>query len=1521
MRWRTNNRNFLYFRIEAMCYRKGKGMKKICSKAMAVILSASFVLTSIIVTPLASYADEEPAEIMQEVESTETVTETQETVQEEAGTSEEIEDASRPQNEQIEDAQTETVEAGEEEILPDEADSETEKIVADVESEDKVVDEEDEKANEDTENEDDIIAQGVCGANLVWKLDDEGVLIISGTGAMSDYAYTTSSNGVIVETPWGDYATDISYVVLDDGVTSIGDLAFGGCSSLTSITIPDSVTSIGQSAFIDCSSLTSITIPGSVTSIGQSAFSRCSSLISVTISEGVTSIWGYAFSDCSSLTSITIPNSVTTIGADTFENCNNLETAGPIGGGYNIELGWTTYIPKSVFMYNSSLTSVTIPEGVTSIGDSAFFYCSSLTSITIPDSVTSIGKHAFSGCTGLTSVIIPNGLKSIGAEAFLGCGVTSVTIPSSVISIGEKALGYGDTMANPSGFVITGYDNTAAQTYASKNSIEFISLGEAETSDDDTGLGSCGDNITWKLSTVDNKDILTVSGSGKMYDYGDYNLVPWNYYSYYIDQVYLDGEITSIGDNAFYNCSSLTSVTIPGSVTSIGDDAFSGCSSLTSITIPDSTTSIGDHAFYVCSGLTSVTIPDSVTSIGDHAFDGCSSLTSITIPDSVTSIGLETFYECSFKTAGPIGGGYDYEFGWTTNIPSYAFELCSSLTSITIPDSVTSIGDYAFSGCSSLTSITLPEKVTSIGKSAFSHCSSVSLPSITILGGVGEYAFYGCSRLTNVNISQGVTSIGQYAFCGCTGLTSVTISGSVTSIGNSAFGGCSRLTSVTISDGVKTIGRYAFMGCSSLSSITIPSSVVEIGLEAVGMTQQATVENFIIYGYKSSAADTYAEKNDITFVAIDGDCEHCSADEGKITDSEEATCVTKGYIKYICSKCGEEVTIEFDIDPDKHTGNTEVKNKKEATCDEEGYTGDTYCKDCGVKLSSGETVSATGDHTWDEGKITTQATCKAKGVKTYTCTVCSDTKTEDVAVDPDNHTGETETKNKKEATCGEEGYTGDTCCKDCGVKLSSGETVPATGSHTWDEGKLTKQATTSANGTLTYTCTTCGDTYIDVIYKASSISLAETSYVYTGGAKEPAVTVYDSEGNVIDSSNYTVAYTNNKNVGTATATVTFKNYYKGSLTADYTIIPATPAAPTVAAASTGLKLTWTADTTVTGYQIYRSVDGGGYSKIKTISNTSTTSYTDTSAASGSTYTYKIRAYKKVDGTNYFSEYSDEVPYTFLTAPASLKAINNTSGTKLTWSAVTGATGYYVYRKADSGSYTKLATVDTNSYTDTSAESGVTYMYRLKAYMTAEDATYASAYCTAVTNRYVDQPVISKAANAASGVKIVWAKVSNATGYQVYRCEGASGSYKKIATATGTAYTDTTAVSGKTYTYKIRAYQKVDGTNYFGAYSTVKTFVCVARPTISKITSAASGKLYVKWDANTAATVYLIVYATKSDFSDAITVTNKGSTKNTKTITGLKGGKTYYTKVRTYITVNGVTYYSAYSAVKSIKVTK
>ncbi len=317
--------------------------------------------------------------------------------------------------------------------------------------------------------------------------------------------------------------------------------------------------------------------------------------------------------------------------------------------------------------------------------------------------------------------------------------------------------------------------------------------------------------------------------------------------------------VTSIGDGAFFNCDTLTSVTIPNSVTSIGNGAFANCSSLTSVIIPNSVTSIGFAAFMGCSSLTSVIIPNSVTSIGFAAFMGCSSLTSIVVEIGNSKYDSRENCNAIIETATNtlVVGCKNTTIHYSVmRIEEGAFYGCSALTSVTIPNRVTSIGYNAFGGCSSLTSIVVEsgnskydsrEDCNAIIETAtntlIAGCKNTTIPnSVT---SIGQEAFEDCFSLTSVTIPNSVMSIGSSAFNGCRSLTSVTIGNSVTSIGEQAFGYCTALTSITIPNSVTSIGNYAFFECESLKTVICEAiEVPELG-------------NYVFYNMPVSEATLY----------------------------------------------------------------------------------------------------------------------------------------------------------------------------------------------------------------------------------------------------------------------------------------------------------------------------------------------------------------------------------------------------------------------------------------------------------------------------------------------------------------------------------------------------------------------------------------------------------------------------------------------------------------------------------------
>ena len=477
---------------------------------------------------------------------------------------------------------------------------------------------------------------------------------------------------------------NVKKIVIEEGVTSIGNSAFAYCRGLISITIPDSVTSIGEWAFDGCTSLPSITISSSVTSIEFGTFKDCSSLTSITIPDGVTSIGAYAFSKCSSLTSITIPDSVTSIKAyAAFNGCTSLKT---------ISLSCGSILKRSDFSdqanlvsYTSHILTKTAAKAVTCTenGNKEYWTCEHckkyfLSNDTNPETAKAVEQSEF---------IIPASHKLTKVEAKdATCSESGNKEYWTCEHCGKYFLS-DDT--NPETAKAVELSETITPALKHKNATTRGASKPDGTKPGYSGDRYCPDcdkvvekgytywiedNLTWKLYE---DGTLNISGTGAMKNYGYSNNRSPVFWNTDVTSIVIEEGVTSIGNEAFHLCRNLISITIPKTLKSIGNNAFYDCTSLTSVTIPGNVESIGESAFYYCDNLTDVTLQDGVKSIGDAAFIWCNNLTNIVLPNSVTSIGY------------------------------YAFKDCTSLTSITIPDSVTSIGNDAFYNCSSLKTISL----------------------------------------------------------------------------------------------------------------------------------------------------------------------------------------------------------------------------------------------------------------------------------------------------------------------------------------------------------------------------------------------------------------------------------------------------------------------------------------------------------------------------------------------------------------------------------------------------------------------------------------------------------------------------------------------------------------------------------------------------------------------------------------------------------------------------------------------
>ena len=725
---------------------------------------------------------------------------------------------------------------------------------------------------EETVSEDEPSAQsdlpgGTCGDNASWTFDEAtGVLTISGTGDMYDYEFSPNV------APWPGYL--VKKVVIEPGITRIGNYAFVNRYNMTDVCIPDTVISIGRQAFSGCSKLEVVLLPQNLTSIEWQAFLNCESLVRITVPEGVTVINEQAFSGCTSLQVATLLGNVTSIGNKAFSNCRGMTAI-------NIPASVTS-IGDGAFGSCVSLTKLSIPGSVTAIGNDAFIGCTGLTSVSLPDSITSFGYTVFKGCTGLKEVTLPGTFSSVDANTFKDCNaLTRVYIPKSyttVNSLFKSASSLADIYygGSPADWLTVDRDNlpgTAAVFY------NCTGLG-----DPDVPRGPCGSTCSWSFDEATGK--LTIEGTYSTYTFTQtpssaYDReVPWKDYLHQIRSVEVR-EVTSIGAYAFADAINLASVSMD-SVTYVGDYAFRGCASLESVSLSASLSSLRAFAF-AGSGITHFSVPEYVRSLSG-TFQDCSALKAVYIPTNTSSIDSTTFQNCASLTDIYYGGyesdwaaafsgtlseqvtvhyrssGMDvpgtpeiltgecgYSATWTFDEATGLLTISGSgkifdfgrltdsqgietgewrdspwksfvreIKSVRIEEGITYIGNESFKNAVNLAEVYAPA-VTSVGKYAFSGASSLKTADIPSLRAIDAYGFDGCKALTALPLPENFSWFKDYTFRNC-GFTEFSVPAKVSSL-PFLFDGCADLRAVFIPSAVKMIGNTTFWDCTSLTDI------------------------------------------------------------------------------------------------------------------------------------------------------------------------------------------------------------------------------------------------------------------------------------------------------------------------------------------------------------------------------------------------------------------------------------------------------------------------------------------------------------------------------------------------------------------------------------------------------------------------------------------------------------------------------------------------------------------------------
>lgn len=895
--------------------------------------------------------------------------------------------------------------------------------------------------------------------------------------------------------------TKINSLSLPSSIERVKSGAFWKASNLKNVTFADKgkgLKTIGMYAFADCSSLESIDLSNSsITEIPENAFSNCTSLKTVKLPSTVTKIADDAFANCKKLEEIQgLSNcKISEIGKDAFAGCYNLKT-------FDISSATITSLPDTICSNMYALTSIHLPKTLTSIGTSALEGCKKLEEITgISDcKLTSIGANAFASCSALKGVdLSKSSFTALPASAFAkDTALTSVKLPDSLTEIGEKAFVGCGAMEK------IDLSNTKLTTIGKNAMAEMNNLMYINLPDTVKNVGQSAFDISVPLDSSDTAFMPTIISENvnpSDVGYTENNTSPWkrrqvifrdNAFTVRFDGNGSDG---ATANEPFFGYVG-TKVTIPACKYKKKGYLFTGWN----------TKKDGSGTAYKAGTKTADTISVLYAQWKKAKFKVTLSFPGGTYTNRSGSRWQDsysftyTFTSLTDSNYLPFGGNMskpDCSFvGWYTD-EDYTKRV-EKLTINNTTDNMILYAKWSDSHTHSWDSgvVTKQPTCTEAGTKTYT-CTSCGKTKTTEIAATGHQHTEIRNKKEATCKEEGYTGDTYCTDCGA----KVSSGQAIAKIDHTWDNGKVTTEATCEHTGVRT---YTCTVCGETKeeetpktehtydegTVTKKPTCTETGIKTYTCTVcgATKTEEIAATGHQHTEVRNEKEAT-CTETGYTGDtyCKDCGvklssgeviskkAHDYEVKDRQKPTCTTDGYVLSVCKVCGDEKKETLPATGHQHT---EIRNKKEATCKAEGYTGDMYCKDCGEKLSDGKTIAKTTEHTWDAGKVTKAATCTEKGVKTYTCTVCGATKTEEIAATGHQHT---EVRNKVEATCTKEGYSGDVYCTDCGTKLSSGTEI-ARKAHEYEE-RERNEANCKRNGYILFVCKVCGDEKREVLPK------------------------------------------------------------------------------------------------------------------------------------------------------------------------------------------------------------------------------------------------------------------------------------------------------------------------------------------------------------------------------------------------------------------------------------------------------